>query len=105
MKKLVTYIEHVEGRETVLQNGVSFPVGGKGVIVDSSEFEMSPWFEGNASFTVEDINETTETESVDDDAVEDRGVSVGSEDANQDDEATEAVKPVPVKRTRKRTTK
>lgn len=94
-KYLVTFIEEIEGRDTVTHGGVSFAPG-KSVELDSNEVEISPWFEGNRSFTVEEIkNEATEDKNLDDNAAENRSDSGGSEGASQDDEKpTEVVKPV-----------
>jgi hypothetical protein len=59
MKYNVTFIEPVEGRDTITHGGVSFPVG-KAVLVDSTLHDMSPWFEGNSSFEVEAVKAEAE---------------------------------------------
>lgn len=98
MKYKVKFIENIEGRDSITHGGVSFPIG-EAVTIDSEKVEMSPWFEGNSSFTIEDIaDETTEDKPVDDDATEDRSDSGANEGAGEDDQ----VNAVKVKPTRSR---
>lgn len=97
MKYQVKFIEQIEDRDTVLHGGVFFPTSGEPVVIDSDKVEMSPWFFGNPSFEIEETNNET-TETVNDDAAENRSDSGGSEDAGQVDQ----VKAVEVKPTRTR---
>jgi hypothetical protein len=89
MKYNVKFIGQVEGRDAITHGGVSFPVG-KAFEVDSDKSAMSPWFVGNPSFEVEEIeNESTETESEHRDAAEIDADSDGSQGADQDGQGTE----------------
>lgn len=92
MKYKVKFIENIEGRDSITHGGVSFPIG-EAVTIDSEKVELSPWFVGNPFFEIEEIdNETTET--VNDDATENRSDSGASEGAGEDDQVNAAkVKP------------
>lgn len=82
-KYQVTFIDKVEGRDTITHGGVSFPIG-EAVTIDSDDVEMSPWFIGNRSFNVEEISgETAKNQAQHDDISENLGDSGGSEDAGE----------------------
>lgn len=59
MKYRITFNETVEeDRDSVTHGGVSFH-SGKATEVDGDAVELSPWFVGNPSFTVEAIEDET----------------------------------------------
>lgn len=101
-KYQVTFIDKVEGRDTITHGGVSFPIG-EAVTIDSDDVEMSPWFIGNRSFNVEEVSgETAKNQDQHDDASENRSDSGGSEDAREVDQKP-AVEVIPAaKRARKK---
>lgn len=88
-KKIVTFIEDVEGRDSITHGGVVF-VPHQPVALDSDEVELFPWFEGNSSFTVEDAkDETTENQNLDHDA------DAGASDSGADKGTREIVEEKP----------
>ena len=98
-KYQVTFIDTVEGRDTITHGGVSFPMG-KAVTIDSDDVEMSPWFIGNRSFKVEEVSgETAENQNQHGDATESRRDNGAGEGAG---EATQKHEVKPAKRTRKK---
>lgn len=109
MKYRITFNETVEeGRDSVTHGGVSFH-NGKATEVDGDAVELSPWFVGNPSFTVEAIeDETTKNQTRPDDVAKnsragnaDKAADSGSKGS---DGTKEAVKPA-VKRARKSASK
>lgn len=102
MKYKVTFIEPVEDRDSVFHGGVLFPIG-EAVEIDSEKTPMSPWFEGNRSFLIEETdNEATKDQDQHDDDSTGSGAAGGSEEtATVDQETTPAV--VKPKRVRRKT--
>lgn len=82
MNKQITFIGDMGDLSEIVHGGVHFPKG-KTVLVDTTKTEMKPWFEGNPTFVVEDIEyeiaEATETDAATDGAGSDD--TVGSESA------------------------
>lgn len=98
MKKKVTFVEQIEGRDTITHNGVTFSPN-QAVVLDPSVTEMSPWFIGNRSFIVEDYDEATETANRSENGSSDAGADRAGEGASEVVEETTVTKP---KRVRKK---
>lgn len=96
-KYLVTFIENIEGRDSISHGGVLFPIG-KAVELDSDKVAMSPWFEGNSSFRIEEKGDET-SQNQRNDAAENAGDRGAGEVAGEDAEKLEVK---PAKRTRKK---
>ena len=85
-KKKITFIAEAEDGVPITHGGVVF-VPGQPVTVDADEVQLSPFFLGNPSFTVEDANETTENQPVGNDdhaGAGDRGVSQNADQKREE---------------------